>query len=221
MTRLWSKLVTGAGLAALISAPALAQADFSADQTSRTGTLDRQVRVNDFVDVRATADVIEIKRLQPAADREQSRELEFASLGTFVDVRPFRNQFVISGGIYSGDRSRIDNPTAYRPRNGEAAGFTPDAPGTLKMAVKGEDVAPFLGLGFDTTADTERGWGMKVMAGALFSGSPQVAMTSRNGPQSSDSIVLMQLERERLSTDEAVEDKMVHPVVQLGLTYRF
>ncbi|MGB3626742.1 MAG: hypothetical protein WA989_12985, partial [Henriciella sp.] len=203
-----------------IGMPGFSQASLSPGQIATSGTIERQVRLNDFVDVRAAADVIEIKRLQPTTDQPEARELEFESLGTFVDVRPFQNQFVISGGIYSGDRSRIDNPTAYRPRNGKSI-YTPEAPGTLKMAVKGEDVAPFLGLGFDTTADAQRGWGMKAMAGALFSGSPQVAMTSRNGPQSADSIVRMQLERELLSTDELVEEKMVHPVVQLGLTYRF
>ena len=46
-------------------------------------------------------------------------------------------------------------------------------------------------------------------------------MMSPGGPLSGDAIVLEQLERERQRFDEGIDTGDVHPVVQLGLTYRF
>ncbi|MEM5516538.1 hypothetical protein WNY37_06230 [Henriciella sp. AS95] len=215
------KLASICGVAAVLAGNASAQFDIQGTSELNRGTLERQIKVNDFVDVRANAEVIAVKPAHALNERDTETELEFESLGTFVDVRPFQNSFVITGGLYSGDRSRIDAATSGTTTNGDTTRYLPEQNGKLKMAVKGDDVAPFVGFGYDTTYNSDRRWGVKVMAGALFSGTPEVAMTSRSGPQSSDSIVRLQLDRQRQQFDTEDPAKTVHPVVQVGLSYRF
>ena len=137
--------------------------------------------------------------------------------GRFFETTP---QDLISGGLYTGDKTRGDLAYSHNaPVVTRESAASPT--GTLQLAVKGEKLAPFVGFGFDSTHRQDRRVGMKVMAGAIFSGTPDVTMMSPGGPLSGDAIVLEQLERERQRFEEGIDTGDVHPVVQLGLTYRF
>ena len=220
MTSTRLRLAALGGIAAMLAGTASAQFEIQTPGEPSRGTLQKQVSINDFVDVRANAEVIAVKPAQTITEQDTEADLEIESLGTFVDVRPFKNSFVITGGIYSGDRSRIESAAPQPGSYANTPRYVPEPNGTLKMAIKGEDIAPFVGFGYDTTYKSDRRWGVKVMAGALFSGTPEIAMTSRSGPQSADSIVRLQLDRQRQQFDTQ-DEKSVHPVVQVGLSYRF
>ncbi len=204
----------------VVAATSAAQSAPSAKADLMRGVIERQVSLNSYVQVRASSEVIGLKGLEPATGNGADAGMEFENLGTFVDVRPFQNRIVISGGVYTGDRSRIDTATPSSAGMSDA-GATLQPAGALKLAVTGDDFAPFVGLGYDSTYDSDRRWGVKLSAGALLSGSPEVAMTSRNGPLSGDAIFRDQLEKERQRFDEDTTRQGVHPVVQLGLSYRF
>lgn len=219
---------TLAGLAALAIAalPAAAQTPGNPARSLAPALLERALQINDYVELRTSAELIAIERpvsnLNAAPlSAEESREVKFGNLGTFVDVRPFRNNFVISGGLYTGDTSRNDAPASVASPALVAASLDSEASGRLQMAVKGDSFAPFLGLGYESTAPEGRGWGMKLMAGAILSGTPDVALTSRGGSLSGETVMRQQLQREHLLYEEQFETSEVHPVLQVGLSYRF
>lgn len=221
MTALVRRLAALAGLAAAAAGPLSAQPAAGAPLALVPDTLEGQIEINEYVELRATAHVIRLEPQRPAAEPDRGgSDLEFKNLGTFIDVRPFRNSFVISGGLYTGDKTRADLASAHTgiAFNRQAGG---SRTGTLQLAAKGDAVAPFVGFGFDSTYKTDRRLGMKVMAGAMFSGTPDVTLTMPGGPLSGDAIILEQLERERQLFEETIDTDDIHPVLQVGLTYKF
>lgn len=220
MTALVRRLAALAGLAAAAAGQVLAQSAGGAPLALVPDTLEGQVEINEYVELRATVDIIRLEPQQPAAEPERGGgDIEFKNLGTFIDVRPFRNSFVISGGLYTGDKTRADLASAHTgtASNRQASGQT----GTLHLAAKGDAVAPFIGFGFDSTYKADRRFGMKLMAGAMFSGTPDVTLTMPGGPLSGDAIILEQLERERQRLEETIDTDDIYPVIQVGLTYKF
>jgi hypothetical protein len=98
--------------------------------------------------------------------------------------------------------------------------FTPAQVGVLGLTGDLEDTAPFVGLGWDTTFEST-GLGFKFVAGAMFTGTPQVNLVSTGGSLSSDSNFQAQLAVEEQNLQDDVNDYEVYPVVQLGVTYSF
>ena len=99
--------------------------------------------------------------------------------------------------------------------------FTPAQVGTLGMAADLEDTAPFVGLGWDTHIRGQRGIGFKFIAGAMFTGSPQVNLTSTGGTLSNDANFQTQLAVEEQNLQDDINDYEIYPVVQSGLTFAF
>lgn len=218
--RLW-KLAGLAGLAAAMAGAAQAQFATTGPLASPAEIIERRFEITDRVDMRMRGEVIRLKAPRQGSDAGiHGEQMEFRSLGAFLDARPFQNSFVISGGVYTGDETR-NEPVAAVGQTVSSGAAPADLSGNLQMAVKGEAFAPYLGLGFDTTHRRGKRWGVKVMAGTVISGTPEVAMTARGGAHSGDAIVLDELEQARALNEGSLEKAGLHPVVQVGLTYRF
>jgi len=146
--------------------------------------------------------------------------LDLNTLGAFIDIHPFGNAFMITGGAYFGEKSL--NLTGAPTGNVEVGNqtFTPQQVGTLRMQADLEDTAPFIGLGWDNTFENP-GIGFKFIAGAMFTGSPQVNLTASGGTLSNDTAFLAELAQEEQNLQEDVNDYEVYPVVQAGLTFSF
>ena len=99
--------------------------------------------------------------------------------------------------------------------------FTPAQVGTLNAMADLEDSAPFLGLGWDTTFQGGNGLGFKFIAGAMFTGSPDVSLTSTGGSLSNDANFQNQLAIEEQNLQDDIDDYEIYPVVQAGLTWSF
>ena len=98
--------------------------------------------------------------------------------------------------------------------------FTPAQVGTLNMKGDLEDTAPFLGLGWDSSFDT-KGLSFRFIAGAMFTGTPDVSLTASGGTLSNDSNFQAQLAQEEQNLQSDVDDYEIYPVVQLGLNWAF
>ncbi len=148
-------------------------------------------------------------------------DLDLTTWGAFVDFRPFTNSFIVTAGAYFGEKTLglSATPTASVQIGNQT--FTPAQVGTLNMAADLEDSAPFVGLGWDTTFQGGTGLGFKFIAGAMFTGSPDVTLTSTGGSLSNDSNFQNQLAIEEQNLRNDIDDYKVYPVVQLGLTYSF
>jgi hypothetical protein len=88
------------------------------------------------------------------------------------------------------------------------------------MAADLEDTAPFVGIGWDTTFENP-GVAFKFIAGAMFTGSPQVNLTASGGTLSNDPNFQTQLAQEEQNLQNDIDAYEIYPVVQAGLTLSF
>lgn len=147
-------------------------------------------------------------------------DLDLTTLGAFVDVHPFGNSFFITGGAYFGEKTLdlLATPTQNVQIGSQT--YTPAQVGTLGLAADLEDTAPFIGLGWDTTFENP-GIGFKFLAGAMFTGTPQVNLTATGGTLSNDTNFQTQLAQEEQNLQDEINDYEIYPVVQLGVTLGF
>ncbi len=100
--------------------------------------------------------------------------------------------------------------------------YTPSEVGTLRSTISFEDVAPYLGVGFDFSILVKVG--LNLDFGVLWQGEPIVTLTS-DGTAATDPIIgptfLAELEAERQQLEAEYEDYKAFPVVSLGFTVNF
>jgi hypothetical protein len=155
------------------------------------------------------------------SDVDYSGRFDFDTVSGFVDLHPFLNGFLISGGVYVGDRVINLNARPNAPVDIGGATFTPAQVGTLSGRIKLSQTAPFVGVGYDDSFYREGAWGFLAIAGVAWSQEPEVGLTSSGGTLSNDPIFRTRLEQEAREIQEDAEDKALFPVVQLGVTRRF
>mgnify|MGYP001799415600 CR=1 FL=1 len=185
------------------------------------GAIEGQVKVNDMFQLRAGANYLTFDETIDVDQISYDGDLDFSAFGAFVDVHPFGGSFFVTGGAYAGDKS-IDL-LATSDVSVEIGGltFTPAEYGRLEGNVGFDDVAPFLGAGFDTTFQGNGDWGFHILAGAALFGSGDVTLEAVGGTLSSDPILQAELAREIQDIEDEIEDYELWPVVQIGLSYRF
>lgn len=154
-------------------------------------------------------------------DIQYNGDLDLSTVGAFIDYRPFGGSFLITGGAYFG-KKKLDL-VAASGQTYQIGGQTYSAAqvGTLTGSADLEDTAPFVGLGWDTTFQGDGNIGFKLIAGAMFTGSPDVELNSTGGSLSNDSNFQAQLATEEQNLEDDVDKFEVYPVIQAGLTFRF
>lgn len=152
---------------------------------------------------------------------DYSGRFDFDTVSAFVDLHPFQNAFLISGGVYIGDRSIGLSAQPSVPVEIGGQIVTPGQVGTLSGTIKLSDVAPFVGVGFDDAFYRDSRFGFRAIAGVAWSEAPEVALNSTGGSLSSDPAFRARLEQEARDISAEAEDKGIFPIVQLGATVRF
>lgn len=217
--------LAAAALAAIGAGAAQADAQFAVSGSIGTpgGTVEGQVSLNDYLGFRGGYNYLSFDVDEDYDGVAYDGELEMSTFGAFVDLHPFKNSFIITGGAYLGDKKLDAVATPTEPVEIGDLVYTPDQVGTLDMSADIGDTAPFIGLGFDTTFQGDGHWGFKIIAGAMFTESPAVALTSNGGTLSDEeqAIFVDELEKERQNLEDDIEDFKAYPVVQAGLTFRF
>ncbi|MEO1659981.1 MAG: hypothetical protein AAFR51_03260 [Pseudomonadota bacterium] len=217
------KLAALALVASAFSGLAAADGNFAVTGGIGTigGSIEGQVKVSDFFQLRAGANFLTFDETIDVDEISYDGDLDFSGFGAFVDVHPFRNSFFVTGGAYAGDKT-IDllATSDVSVEIGDLL-FTPAEYGRLEGDVSFDDVAPFVGAGFDTTFQGDGHWGFHILAGAALYGSGDVTLEAVGGTLSNDPLLQAQLEQEIRDIEEEIEDYEVWPVVQIGLSYRF
>lgn len=154
-------------------------------------------------------------------DVDYSGRFDFDTVSGFVDLHPFLNGWLISGGAYVGDRTINLNGRPNAPVEIGGATFTPEQVGTLSGRIKLSDTAPFVGVGYDDSFYREGRWGFRGIVGVAWSQAPEVGLSASGGTLSNDPAFRARLEQEARDIQEEAEDKAFFPVVQLGVTARF
>lgn len=213
----FAALAAGTGLAA---GAAEAQINVGGSIGTTGGSVEVSTKVLPIVAIRGGYNYFQYEADETYDDVAYTGDLDLTTFGAFVDLHPFGNAFMITGGAYFGDKTLalLATPTTNVQIGNQT--FTPAQVGTLNLNAEMEKTAPFLGLGWDTSFDTP-GLGFKFIAGAMFSGSPQVDLRASGGTLSNDANFQNQLTIEEQNLQEDIDAYEIYPVVQIGLTLGF
>lgn len=148
-------------------------------------------------------------------------ELDFSTFGGFVDLHPFSNGFMVTGGVYAGAKELTASATPSEPVDIGGTTFTPAEVGQLDFTGDLEDTAPFAGVGWDGAFVREGRFNIKLIAGVMFSGTPDLSLRSSGGALSDDPTFQAELAEEEASIQSEVEDYEYYPVISIGFGYRF
>lgn len=145
-------------------------------------------------------------------------DLDFMSIGAVADWHPFRGSFRLSGGIfYNGNELK----GKAGPGSIEVGGvdYTLDS---LEAKIEFNSVAPYVGLGWNTSFKKERGLGFLFEFGALYQGTPKASLSaSGSSAVVSNPTFQANLATEEADLQDALKDYKWHPVIGIGLNYKF
>lgn len=220
-----NSLISAASLlAALMLMPSSAVANgfgVGASVGTTGATLEAKFAPNDRIMLRGNFNYLEFNTDQDYDGIDYDGDLNLTTFGGFVDVAPFGNAFVLSGGAYFGNKTLdlLATPSSDVTIGGQV--FTPEQVGTLTGEAELNSVAPYVGIGFDSFATSRSDWSFNARAGVMFTGSPDVELVSANGTLSQDPILLNELRAEVQNIEDDAENFKYYPVISLGVTRKF
>ena len=186
------------------------------------GSIEVQTQITPTIQLRGGYNYFEYGVDDTYDDIAYDGDLDLTTWGAFVDLRPFSNSFIVTAGAYFGDKGLKMTATPTQNVDIGNQTFTPAQVGQLNAEASLEDTAPFVGIGWDTTfQNSGPGMGFKFIVGAMFTGSPDVSMTSTGGTLSNDSNFQAQLAIEEANLEGDIDDYEIYPVVQAGITWSF
>jgi hypothetical protein len=153
--------------------------------------------------------------------------LELRHALALLDWHPAGGAFRLTAGVAVND----DALEATAPVADLLAGEVPELPpgvelGTLRGHAEGDQLAPYLGLGWGNPLGGDGGWSVGFDLGAIYLGSPDVSL-ELDTPLPIDTVPgLRELVDELLAQEEAeleqeIGDYDLLPVVSLSVGYRF
>lgn len=222
-----AKFAAAACALAAIGAGAAGAAIFDAGRTAfgfTAGTSGLEptasLKLSERVALRGTYASLGYERSEIDGDLAYRGKLDMKAAGLFMDWKPLGKGLTLTGGAYVGDRKVKLDAGAARPIDVGGVTYQPEELGGVRGEIDLGDVAPYVGIGWDTTFDAERRIGFRASVGAAF-GKAELSTRTIDGvvarPASLDAEIAEEVAR---IADEA-EALKTYPVVSLGLTYRF
>ncbi len=152
-------------------------------------------------------------------------KLDMMSGGAFLDIHPLPGRFAhplfLSLGAVDGRRrmSILATPQGSFTYGGHT--YTAAQIGTVSGDIHLPDAAPFVGVGWDNTYDTAGALGLRLLAGAVVSSRPDVALRSTGGLLSSSPVLQADVASEQAKIAGAANYLRYYPVVSAGLSVKF
>lgn len=205
-------------IAGLLSTPSLAEGSgFSAGLTGGSLGIGPQVgyRVSEHFGLRADATFLSISHGFDSDELNYDGKVKLRSVGAMLDLYPFGGGFRVSGGArINGNKGRVEATPATTVTIGDTD-YAASAIGTLSGQAETKNFAPALTLGYG--GGSKQGLVFGVEAGALFQGRVRI----RDFAASGGGVASADLESERKSIQDDVDDFKVYPILQLTVAYRF
>ena len=156
------------------------------------------------------------------SDNQYSFEGKLASSGLLFDYHPFQNAFRFSSGVYK-NRSEITG--VVKPTSGEINIGDRTYPalqvGSIDTKIDINDVNPYLGIGFSSTA--KEGWHFVADVGALYIGSPKATLNARaaKGFEGLQEILDKEANIEEKDINKEIEKYKWYPVLSVGVQFKY
>ena len=179
-------------------------------ETSFSDTIGGRIGINYFeYDFNGTKD-----------DIDYDFDVTLFSVSALLDWHPFKGGFRVSGGVlYNGNEIDADARSSATYEIGNST-YSASQVGSLTGEIDFNDIAPYAGVGWDTSFGKSGKFGLLVDAGVLYQGSPEVDFTA-NGPIASNQAFLNDLAREEEDLENEIDEYEYYPVISIGFAYRF
>ncbi len=153
-------------------------------------------------------------------DIEYDFDLTLQNVSLLLDWHPFQGAFRISGGaLYNGNKLESEAEPSDTYEIGDTE-YTASEIGTLEGEIEFNEIAPYLGLGWDTSFGKQNRFGFLFELGAIYQGSPEVELTA-SGPISSNRTFQDDIAEEEENLQEELDYFEFYPVIAIGVSYRF
>jgi hypothetical protein len=179
-------------------------------ETSFSDTFGGRVGINYFeYDFNGTKD-----------DIDYDFDVTLLSVSALLDWHPFKGSFRVSGGVmYNGNDIDADARSSATYEIGNTT-YQASQVGNLTGDIDFNDVAPYAGIGWDTSFGKSGRFGLLVDLGVMYQGSPEVDFTA-NGPISASQAFQNDLASEEENLQNDIDEYEYYPVVSIGFAYRF
>ena len=154
-------------------------------------------------------------------DATLALETYYATANLRFPLSPFR---MTVGAFSNGNEVQMESQAMAGYEIGDnPIPYLPTEVGTLRSSASFEDVAPYVGAGFDFNIAGRLGLALDF--GVLWQGEPIVTLTSDGtlatdpGPAGDQFRAALEVERQQLETE--VEDLKAYPVISLGFNFNF
>lgn len=151
------------------------------------------------------------------SDVSYDLDLELKNFAILADWHPFEGAFRLSGGILLNGNglTGLAKPTAPVAIGNANYDLT-----SVNLDVSYNSVAPYFGLGWDTTFGDDDNWGFAFDLGLIYSGSPDATLNV-SGPDEANPLLADDLNRERQELQNDLDTLKWWPVVSAGVVYQF
>lgn len=151
------------------------------------------------------------------SDVSYDLDLELKNFAILADWHPFEGAFRLSGGILLNGNglTGLAKPTAPVAIGNANYDLT-----SVNLDISYNSVAPYFGLGWDTTFGDDDNWGFAFDLGLIYSGSPDATLNV-SGPDEANPLLADDLNRERQELQNDLDTLKWWPVVSAGLVYQF
>ncbi|MBT3665947.1 MAG: hypothetical protein HN548_00580 [Opitutae bacterium] len=144
-------------------------------------------------------------------------ELELKSFAMFADWHPFKGAFRLSGGLLINGNGLTGNAKPTAPVDIGGTDYSLDS---INLDISYNTIAPYVGLGWDTTFGDDDNWGFAFDLGLIYSGSAEAAL-SVSGPGKVAAIGAGDVKKEQDELQNDLDSLKWWPVVSAGLVYQF
>ena len=151
------------------------------------------------------------------SDVSYDLDLELKNFAILADWHPFEGAFRLSGGILLNGNglTGLAKPTATVAIGNANYDLT-----SVNLDISYNSVAPYFGLGWDTTFGDDDNWGFAFDLGLIYSGSPDATLNV-SGPDEANPLLADDLNRERQELQNDLDTLKWWPVVSAGVVYQF
>ncbi len=154
-------------------------------------------------------------------DVDYDVEMDFENVGLLLDWHPTGGEFRFTAGVFYNGNELEGTGVPRKPLEIGDVEFTPEQIGTLSAALDFPETAGYLGFGFGNALSRGSRLTVTLDLGVLFFSEADFSLEA-DGTFSGISYFQRQLEKEEAEIKDDFADVFkIHPVISLGLCYRF
>ncbi|KPK01080.1 MAG: hypothetical protein AMK71_06950, partial [Nitrospira bacterium SG8_35_4] len=141
-------------------------------------------------------------------------------ISALLDWHPFKGSFRVSGGVlYNGNEIDADARSSATYEIGNTT-YSASQVGKLTGEIDFNTIAPYAGIGWDTSFGKNKRFGLLADLGVMYQGSPEVDFTA-HGPIATNQAFRNNLASEEKNIENEIDEYEYYPVISIGFAYRF